>query len=97
MMKLLHASFVPVLKDCERSVTLLSIQYTKETTQTIESQRENTSETERKGWIHLTIFTKCKEASRIRAFSPEGEFHGTKEKQKKNRAKSIKECKEESR
>lgn len=30
------------------------------------------------------------------AFSPEGEFHGTKGRQKKNRAKSIREQKEKS-
>lgn len=78
------------------SVTLLSIQCTKETTQTIQSPRENRSETERRGWNHLTIFTRCKEDSRMMAFSPEGEFHGTKGRQKKNRAKSIRECKEES-
>lgn len=50
----------------------------------------------RGGWNDLTIFTKCKEASGKMAFSPEGEFHGTKGRQKKNRAKSIRDCKKES-
>lgn len=36
---------------------------------------------------------KCKEASGKMAFSPEGEFHASKERQKKNRAKSIRERK----
>lgn len=36
---------------------------------------------------------KCKEASGKMAFSPEGEFHGSKGRQKENRAKSIRECK----
>lgn len=52
--------------------------------------------TEKRGWKHLTIFTKCKEASGTMASSPEGEFHGTKGRQKKNRAKSIRECNKES-
>lgn len=30
------------------------------------------------------------------AFSPEGEFHGSKGRQKENRAKSIRECKKKS-
>lgn len=38
---------------------------------------------------------KCKEASGKMAFSPEGEFHGSKGRQKENRAKSIRECKKE--
>lgn len=50
------------------------------------------------GWKEgVTIFTKCKDASRKTAFSPEGEFHACKRKQKKNRAKSIREREKESR
>lgn len=59
--------------------------------------QEKTEDEQKRGWNDLTIFTKCKEASGAMAFSPEGEFHGSKGKQKKNRAKSIRECKKESR
>lgn len=50
-------------------------------------------ELKKRGWKDLTIFMKCKEASGKMAFSPEGEFHGSKGRQKGNRAKSIRECK----
>lgn len=76
------------------SVTPQSIQCVEETMQTIYSPRE--SGKKRRRWDHLTIFKKCKEASGKRDFSPEGEFHGTKGRQKKNKAKSIRESKEES-
>lgn len=67
------------------SVTVLSTWCAKETMQTIYKPNE----TERRGWNHLTIFTKCKELSEENASSPEGEFHATKGRQKKNRDKSI--------
>lgn len=77
------------------SVTLLSIVPRKQC-KLYKAQEKTQAEPEKRGWNHLTIFTKCKEASGKMAFSPEGEFHGTKGRQRKNRAKSIRECKVES-